>query len=81
MTICVDFCSANLHDGSASVLARLQREFPQVRVREFGCLGRCEECAAGLYCLVNGIWVGGRTPDELWQNVLAELRRCLEQQT
>lgn len=71
----IEFCRTNMESGSQVVYQRLRATFPHLRVREFGCLGLCDACAASLYCLVNGSPVHGRTAEELWQNVLAAIGR------
>lgn len=68
----VEFCSTNMDlDGSRLVFDRLKREFPDLAVLEFGCLGNCEQCAGGPYCIVGGRLVQASDPEELWRKVLA----------
>lgn len=71
----IEFCNTNMQNGSAEVYRRLKEEFPGLGVREYGCLGNCDACAAGPYCVVGGVHVHGRDAAELWEKVLAEIRR------
>lgn len=64
----IEFCISNLASGSQKAREILERD-PNLDIIEYGCLGYCGKCAAGLFALVNGEFVGGQTPDELVENI------------
>lgn len=75
MRLRIEFCATNLKEGSVPAFARLKQDYPQARLRAYGCLGMCSQCDQGPYCLVNGQYVSGRDAEELYRNVVALIRQ------
>jgi len=49
----LEVCVSNLDLGSEAVWAAIQTEFPNVKLRRFGCLGYCHRCIHHPYVLLD----------------------------
>lgn len=74
----IEFCTNNMHHGTDAVFRRLE-ENPEYDVIEYGCLGNCGQCVAEPYALVNGEIVDARSPDELYDKIIAKIEDWLKQ--
>lgn len=68
----IEFCSSNMHHGTARVMKELEAE-PDYDVLEYGCLGSCGECSAGPYALLDGQFIRADTADELLERLKAAI--------
>lgn len=64
LTITIEFCINNLANGAQRAKERLEKD-PNFDVIEYGCLSYCGKCTHGLYALVNGSVVVGKSADDL----------------
>ncbi|MGM7634106.1 YuzB family protein [Bacillaceae bacterium SAS-127] len=64
----IEFCISNLANGAQKALEILERDV-NLDVIEYGCLSYCTRCSEGLFALVNGEPVDGKTPEELVDNI------------
>jgi uncharacterized protein YuzB (UPF0349 family) len=60
----VDFCESNVEFHSRPLFERL-RERPDLLVREWGCLGNCEQCDLGPYAFVGDQFVSAPSVDAM----------------
>jgi uncharacterized protein YuzB (UPF0349 family) len=72
----VEYCVSNAFHGTDEAVRRL-KELPdlEVEVVEYGCLGNCGECYLSPYALVNGETVVAETAEQLYDEIVAEIRR------
>lgn len=69
----IEFCVSNMHHGTDKLLPKLE-QLPDVEVIEYGCLGNCGECYLSPYAMVNGETVVAETADDLYEEILKELK-------
>lgn len=69
----IEFCTNNMHNGTDRIMQKLESN-PDYDVIEYGCLGNCGECYTNPYALVNGEIISGRTPDELFDHIIAKIK-------
>lgn len=69
----IEFCTNNLHHGTASLMKKLEQN-PDYDVIEYGCLGNCGECYTLPFALVNGEIIAGSTAEELEEAITAKIK-------
>lgn len=70
----IEFCVSNMHNGSDTTMKRLEQD-PQLDVIEYGCLGNCGQCYMEPYALVNGEIVAADSGDELYELIIAKIKK------
>ncbi|WP_028559840.1 YuzB family protein [Paenibacillus pinihumi] len=75
----IEFCASNMHHGTFRVMEKLE-ENPEFEVDEYGCLGNCGECYLSPYALVEGEIVAAEKVEELYDRILAALKRQKDDQ-
>ncbi|WP_438446480.1 YuzB family protein [Gorillibacterium sp. sgz5001074] len=73
----IEFCTNNMHHGTAEVMKKLEQS-PDYDVVEYGCLGNCGECYLFPYALVNGETVAGETAEQLMERIMEKIKELEE---
>lgn len=68
----VEFCTNNMHHGTADIVRRLEAR-PDVDAIEYGCLGHCGLCFLEPYALVDGEYVSADTAEQLYERIIRKL--------
>ncbi|WP_134704011.1 YuzB family protein [Ammoniphilus sp. YIM 78166] len=85
MTIMIEFCQANFSTCSDQVMAKLQSDsvllddLGEIEAIEYGCLGNCGQCYIQPFAMVEGSIVAGDTPEELLEEIKAQVKRKQEE--
>lgn len=67
----LEVCVSNLELGSQEVWDRVKAQFPDIRLKRWGCLGYCHRCIHVPYVLLNDTeYIEAETPEELFQKVV-----------
>ncbi|UUZ84028.1 YuzB family protein [Paenibacillus sp. P26] len=69
----IEFCTNNLHHGTAELLKKLEQN-PDYDVIEYGRLGNCGECYIIPFALVNGEIVAASSAEELEEAITAKIK-------
>ena len=68
----IEFCASNRHNDTDIALKQLEKN-SEYDVLEYGCLGSCGQCYVQSYALVNGEFVSGDNPNELYIAILNKI--------
>jgi uncharacterized protein YuzB (UPF0349 family) len=70
----MEYCVSNEERGSGEVAVLVQQQFPDVRVKRWGCLGYCHLCIHNPYVLIDDVdYLEAPTAAQLWEQVKAKL--------
>jgi uncharacterized protein YuzB (UPF0349 family) len=69
---------SNMSHGTDEIMRRLEQN-PDYDVIEYGCLGNCGYCSYSPYALVNGELIDAKTPEKLYDKILAKIKQLEEQ--
>jgi uncharacterized protein YuzB (UPF0349 family) len=66
----IEYCISNLDLGTQVVLDAIAQSFPDIKIRQWGCLGHCHRCIRVPYVLIDDTeYIESPSAKELWEKV------------
>ncbi len=70
----IEVCTDNLSQGTDHVLAKLQEEFPEIKIVPYRCVSYCHQCFRVPFVLFNEQLIEASQPDNLYMMLRERLR-------
>lgn len=72
----LEVCISNLDVGSEYVWEQVAKQYPDIQLRRWACLGYCHRCIHVPYVLLDDAeYIEGTSAEDLWEKVKAAIEQ------